>query len=98
MADRPRRDRHTAHPTGSDLPADVIDELDAITAGLRRMDDQLGGGNLQTLVGAHLRTVVDLLEHRRYTTLTGRRLHTTAAELLPAFRSWGDCLVRGLWC
>jgi hypothetical protein len=46
------------------------------------MDDQLGGGNLHALLAVHLRTVVDLLEHRRYSETLGRRLHTTAAELL----------------
>jgi hypothetical protein len=71
----------TARSGGSGLPASVIDELDLITAGLRRTDDQLGGNNLRSLVGVHLRTVVDLLENRWYSASTGRRLHTTAAEL-----------------
>ena len=72
----------TARATGADLPEDVIDQLDLITASLRRMDDQLGGGTLQAMVGVHLRTVVDLLENRRYSDTAGRRLHATAAELL----------------
>jgi tetratricopeptide (TPR) repeat protein len=72
----------TARATGTYLPEDVIDQLDLITAGLRRMDDHLGGGNLHTLVAVHLRTVIDLLEHRRYRDTVGRRLHATAAELL----------------
>jgi tetratricopeptide (TPR) repeat protein len=72
----------TAHATGTDLPVEIIDELDLITAGLRRMDDQLGGGNLQPLVSVHLRAVIDLIENRHYNESTGRRLHATAAELL----------------
>jgi tetratricopeptide (TPR) repeat protein len=48
----------------------------------RRMDDQLGGGNLQTLVTANLSAVLDLLRDRRYDESTGRRLHASAAELL----------------
>jgi hypothetical protein len=71
-----------ARPTGSDLPIDVIDHLDSITAVLRRMDDQLGGGNLRSLVTANLGAVVDLLRNRRYSESTGRRLHSSAAELL----------------
>lgn len=70
-----------ARRSGSGLPADVLDELDLITAGLRRMDDQLGGGSLRSMVGVQLRTVIDLLENRRYDTSTGRRLHAAAAEL-----------------
>ena len=68
--------------TGTDLPAGVVDVLDRITAGLRRMDDQLGSANLSTLVGTHLRTVVDLISTRRYDDTLGRRLHAAAAELL----------------
>jgi len=58
----------SSRSTGAELPDEVIDQLDAITAGLRRMDDQLGGANLVVLVNAQLRAVLELLEHRRYST------------------------------
>lgn len=68
--------------TGTVLPPGVVDQLDDITAQLRRMDDQLGGaGGLLPLVRQHLTHAVDLIEHRRYTDTVGRRLHSSAAEL-----------------
>ncbi|MDQ1292845.1 MAG: hypothetical protein QG608_726, partial [Actinomycetota bacterium] len=70
------------HRTGCDLPGEVIDQLDLITAGLRRMDDHLGGGTLHPLLAAHLRGAVDLLEERRYGSVLGRRLFATIAEIL----------------
>jgi hypothetical protein len=78
-----------AHPAGDvtstaghALPIDVVDHLDAMTGSLRRMDDHLGGANTLGLVRQHLRTVIDLIEHRRYTDTVGRRLHSSAGELL----------------
>lgn len=71
-----------AQETGTAVPAPVVDDLDAITARLRHMDDQLGGGPLLQLVHGHLRYVTTLLHHGRYDDTTGRRLHATAAELL----------------
>jgi tetratricopeptide (TPR) repeat protein len=71
-----------ARPDGYQLTEEVLDQLDAITDGLRRLDDQLGGGAVLDLVREHLRTVTDFLEQRRYTDTVGRRLHATAAELL----------------
>jgi tetratricopeptide (TPR) repeat protein len=73
---------NTAHAAGSNVPMQVVDHLDQITDRLRRMDDQLGGGQLLTLVHQHLRYVTALLDQRRYTDSVGRRLHGTAGELL----------------
>ncbi|TDD59355.1 hypothetical protein E1293_46490 [Actinomadura darangshiensis] len=64
------------------MPMQVVDHLDQITAGLRRMDDQLGGGKLLDLVHQHLRYVTGLLDQHSYTDAVGRRLHATTAELL----------------
>lgn len=72
----------TARTAGARVPMQVVDHLDQITARLRRMDDQLGGGQLLDLVHQHLRYVTTLLDQRTYTDTVGRRLHTTAAELL----------------
>lgn len=67
---------------GPDLSEEVVDHLDTITAGLRRMDDHLGGGHTLGLVHQHLTGIVALLEERRYTDTVGKRLHATAGELL----------------
>lgn len=67
---------------GHHLSEGVLQQLDTITDGLRRLDDQLGGGAVLDLVRQHLRTVTDLLEQRRYGDSTGRQLHALAGELL----------------
>ena len=67
---------------GAPLPAEIVDDVDDITARLRRMDDRLGGGSLLALVGEQLRYVTSLIENRRYREAVGRRLHGSAAELL----------------
>ncbi|MGH3719256.1 MAG: hypothetical protein ACRDRI_10565 [Pseudonocardiaceae bacterium] len=76
-----RPDAGVARPSGSPLPVEVVDHLDAITGQLRRMDDQLGGETLLPLIRANLRYVLGLLDQRRYTDSVGRRLHATAGEL-----------------
>ncbi len=77
---------HQAGPVaqagGARVPMEVVDHLDQITARLRRMDDQLGGGQMLALVHQHLRYVTGLLNEHRYTDTVGRRLHGTAGELL----------------
>ena len=69
-------------PAGRPVPPGVVDHLDEIAAHLRRMDDQLGGGSLLALVRQQVRSVINLLDERRYTETVGKRLHTTLAELL----------------
>jgi hypothetical protein len=77
-----RSEADTAQASGSPLPVGVVDELDGIAGQLRRMDDQVGSGTLLPLVRANLRYVLGLLEERRYSDSVGRRLHTTAGELM----------------
>jgi len=72
----------TSRTAGTHLPPEIVEHLDTITDRLRRMDDQLGGTQTLALVRQHLATVIDLIEQRRYDDTVGRRLHTTAAELL----------------
>ncbi len=59
-----------------------VDGVEKITAQLRRMDDQFGGGTVLDLVQAHIRYVLTLLRNHRYTASVGTRLHGAAAELL----------------
>ncbi|MFI6823291.1 hypothetical protein ACIBJE_20380 [Micromonospora sp. NPDC050187] len=77
-----RPPRAVASITGRPLSGEVVDQLDAVTASLRRMDDHLGSGQTLGLVRQHLSTVVDVLRGRSYTDSVGRRLHATAGELL----------------
>jgi hypothetical protein len=46
------------------------------------MDDSLGGGRTLRLVWEHLDTVLDIIENRHYSDAIGRRLHSSAGELL----------------
>lgn len=71
-----------ARLTGTRIQSGTVDEIDTMTASLRRMDDQLGGGTLLTMVRSHLRHVLYLLQHGSYDESVGRRLHASAAELL----------------
>jgi len=59
-----------------------VDSIEELTAHLRRMDDQFGGGAVLNLVRAQVRYVVDLLRDHSYTEGVGARLHGAAAELL----------------
>ncbi len=68
--------------SGSPLPMEAVDSLDAIVGQLRRMDDRLGSGTLLRLVRSHLQHVYELLDQRRYPEAVGRRLHASAGELL----------------
>ncbi|MGN2638999.1 tetratricopeptide repeat protein [Nocardia takedensis] len=60
----------------------TVDELDLMTASLRRLDDGGGGDTVLHMVRAHLRQTITLIEHSNYTDTIGRRLHSNAAELL----------------
>jgi tetratricopeptide (TPR) repeat protein len=59
-----------------------VKSIEELTAHLRRMDDQFGGGAILNLVRAQVRYVVDLLRDHSYTESVGGRLHGAAAELL----------------
>ncbi|MGH3516970.1 MAG: hypothetical protein ACRDQ7_06035 [Haloechinothrix sp.] len=67
---------------GRRLSGDVIEQLNSVTAALRRMDDHLGGGQTLGLVRHHLHVVVELLRDRSYTDTVGKQLHGVAGELL----------------
>lgn len=77
-----RPDTETARFSGTPVTAGIVDDLDDIVSRLRRMDDQAGSGTLRHLVQAHLSHVVSMLDQRRYTETVGRRLHSTAGELM----------------
>lgn len=78
----PQVQRVVRSSAGGRVPETIVDELDRAIAGVRRMDDQLGGGGaLLDLVQAHLTYVVRLLENNSYTDTVGRRLWASAGEL-----------------
>jgi hypothetical protein len=77
---RPAGDIENA--AGRRILHDHVDGVEQITAQLRRMDDQFGGGTVLDLVQAHIRHVLNLLRNHRYTASVGTRLHGAAAELL----------------
>lgn len=72
----------TSTRAGDNLPEMVVDQIDAMSGALRRMDDQIGGRQTLGLARQHLGVVIDLIDNRRYTTAIGRRLHACAGELL----------------
>ncbi|MGQ0776858.1 MAG: hypothetical protein ACT4NY_20980 [Pseudonocardiales bacterium] len=79
---RPETTTALTRASGSPLSAGTLDGLDDMVGQLRRMDDQAGSGTLLHLVRAHLRYVLNQLDHARYTDTLGRRLHATAGELM----------------
>ncbi|MCQ4081205.1 helix-turn-helix transcriptional regulator [Streptomyces sp. RB6PN25] len=66
--------------TGAEVPSALLDQVQATTDLMRRMDDEHGGGSLAQPATAHLAVVVGLLRHGRYGTDTGRRLAAVAAD------------------
>lgn len=79
----PQVQRAVRSASGGRVPETIVDELDRAIAGVRRMDDQLGGGEaLLDLVQALLEYVVRLLDHNSYTDTVGRRLYASAGELM----------------
>ncbi|GAA1881035.1 helix-turn-helix domain-containing protein [Streptantibioticus ferralitis] len=68
------------HRTGADVPADLLDQLQATTDLLRGMDAEHGGGSLAQAGAAHLGVIVGLLRGARYDEATGRRLAAIAAD------------------
>jgi transcriptional regulator with XRE-family HTH domain/tetratricopeptide (TPR) repeat protein len=67
-------------PAGADIPADLLDQLQATTDLMRRMDSEYGGGSLAPAGTAHLAVVVGLLRGGRYDEPAGRRLAAIAAD------------------
>jgi hypothetical protein len=63
-------------------PRSNVDNIEEMTAKLRRMDDEFGGGAVLDLVKSQVRFVLDLLRDHQYTTSVGMRLHGAASELL----------------
>lgn len=63
------------------LTMDTVDQLDSITAALRRLDDQCGSGTLRAAAHANLRLAANLLKTTSYSATVGRRMHATVGEL-----------------
>ncbi len=66
--------------SGADIPDDLLEQLQATTDLLRRMDSEYGGGSLAPAGTAHLAVAVGLLGGGRYDEPTGRRLAAIAAD------------------
>ncbi|MGH3913028.1 MAG: hypothetical protein ACRDTC_06415 [Pseudonocardiaceae bacterium] len=79
---RPEAEAVVARMSGSPLSVGFIDGLDDMVGRLRRMDDEAGSQTLLPLIRGQLRYVFDLLDQRRYSDVVGKRLHSTAAELM----------------
>ncbi|SCE79212.1 hypothetical protein GA0070563_10248 [Micromonospora carbonacea] len=73
--------RLSAALQGGRIDRELVDCLEQRLPTLRRMDASLGGGSIRGLVDAELRLVTDLLAGGSYSTPTGQRLFTIAAEL-----------------
>jgi transcriptional regulator with XRE-family HTH domain len=65
---------------GAEIPADLLEQLQATTDLMRRMDSEHGGGSLAPAGTAHLAVAVGLLRGGRYGEATGRRLAAIAAD------------------
>ncbi|WP_370106355.1 helix-turn-helix transcriptional regulator [Streptacidiphilus sp. BW17] len=72
--------RLTTALAGKSTDATLVDWLEKTTAGLSTMPTEQRQYTAR-LLDAHLETVTDLIEHSRYTTRTGLRLHALAATL-----------------
>lgn len=59
----------------------LVDQLTAMTADLRTMDDVTGGGTVLSLAEQEFGVVADLLNEARYDETADRRLHIVLAEL-----------------
>lgn len=66
--------------SGADVPPELIDQLQATSDVLRRLDDEYGGGSLAQSATAHLAVVAGLLRNARYDEAAGRRLAAVAAD------------------
>jgi hypothetical protein len=67
---------------GRRVQPEHVDAIETMTAQLRRMDDQFGGGTVLDLVRAQVLHVRNLLVNHTYTEGIGTRLYAAAAELL----------------
>jgi tetratricopeptide (TPR) repeat protein len=67
---------------GRRLRHEHVDSIEQMTAHLRRLDDQLGGGAVLDLVRQHVQYVVRLIKNHSYPASIGQRLHAAAGELL----------------
>lgn len=68
-------------PTGRrQVTAGIVDHLDARLDHFRRLDDELGGGELAELAFGEFALISKLLRDATYTERIGRRLYAAAAE------------------
>lgn len=66
---------------GQQVTANLVGEVERLTAIRRHMDDEHGGGALLGMLDSDLRFVTGMLRHGRYTENVGRSLSAAAAEL-----------------
>lgn len=66
---------------GRQVTSALVDEIEALIAMRRRMDDEHGGGALLDALHADLRFIANLLQHGSYREQVGRRLYSAAAEV-----------------
>lgn len=73
-------ERVAASLVGDRVTDTVVNDLERVADGLRRVDDAIGGGTLLPLVRENLRLVVAMLANASYTEKIGKRLHALIAE------------------
>jgi hypothetical protein len=73
-------ERVAASLIGDRVTDTVVNDLERVADGLRRVDDAIGGGTLLPLVRENLRLVVAMLANASYTEKVGKRLHALIAE------------------
>ncbi|KIF05680.1 hypothetical protein PL81_12110 [Streptomyces sp. RSD-27] len=70
----------TAAGAGQRVGAELADLHDERLGALRRLDDQVGSGEVYQAAKTELRMITKTLNHRSYTEEVGRRLYAAAAE------------------
>lgn len=65
---------------GAGITPTSVDALQATTDHLRRLDAEMGGGDLTAVGRAHLNLITNQLKHGRYDEATGRQLARVAAD------------------
>jgi hypothetical protein len=73
-------DRVADTSEGRRIGDSTVDDIEAITAARRRMDDAIGGGTLLSAVREDMRVVAQLMRRASYPAAVGRRLFAAAAE------------------